>query len=62
MAIKLEIGDDIDQKFDRYAMRFGTTKEQLIQEAIMEKLTYLEELKIAESHSENTFKLLQVIS
>lgn len=53
MSIKLEIGDDIDKSFDKYAALFGSTKEQYIKEALIEKLEDLEDLRIAKYRLEN---------
>ena len=53
MPIRFEIGDDIEKSFDKYASLFGSTKEQFIKEALIEKLEDLEDLCIAEERLKN---------
>jgi len=53
MTIKLEIGDDIEQSFQKYAALFGATKEQYIKEALIEKLEDLQDLYVAKDRLEN---------
>lgn len=53
MTVKFEIGDDLEKSLDEYAHLFGSTKEQFIQEALLEKLEGLEDLRIAKERLEN---------
>lgn len=53
MSVSFEIGDDIEKSFDQYAVLFGSTKEQFIKEALVEKLEDLEDLRIAKERLEN---------
>ena len=38
MSITIEIGDDIERKFEDYASRLGGNKESYIEQAILEKV------------------------
>lgn len=56
MTIKLEIGDDLEHSLEQYAVLFGASKEQYIQEAIIEKLDDLEDLWIAQERLQTSSK------
>lgn len=49
----IEINDDVLKEFDKYASLFGSTKEKLIEEALIEKLEELEDLRLAKQRLEN---------
>lgn len=53
MTTTFEIGEDIEKSFDKYASLFGSTKEQFIEEALIEKLEELEDLRVAKQRLEN---------
>lgn len=56
MTIQLEIGDDLEHSLEQYAVLFGASKEQYIQEAIIEKLDDLEDLWIAQERLQTSSK------
>jgi metal-responsive CopG/Arc/MetJ family transcriptional regulator len=54
--MKIEINEELGKSFDKYASILGSSRDEIIKEALIEKLENLEDIRIAKERLANPAK------